>query len=263
MKKHFIVAGITLMALVLIITVLLLMPELNLFNSVSVSRVEVDIQKDILLDFPDAVVSIDTWGRDYVEVSYDNMYRGKKELNINSTDNRITLNSKLDFSDFRHLDVKVPKGVVHIHAAVVDAKGGTYKTFNAQKGSLRYCELTDGYSVLGDAEIDLRECKLSGNGTIRSGWIQMRECDIGKLVLSPARDNSDLQVNLRAVSGLHIQLDAKNSTHLNAEFKDTGLDNLKVDCSGKSGSITLFNCDIKEVQNNSLIEIKTQKNVIR
>lgn len=261
MKRRFLIAGaITLLVAAAVFILWLTQPFDHFFDSITTSRHYIDDSNEIILDFKGADISVYEWGKDYIEVTYDNVFGGKRELDISIEGNVLTLNSDLDFSGYRHLDVRVPKTVIcSIYAERIDSKSGTFKEVRADSASLRYCCMVDGFVSEG-GELEIRESKLIGNSIIKNEAVEIRDCDSGTVVLSPA--GKQVYAKLRELTGDFVKVDALNCGDMNVELKDTSLNRFAVDYNGESGSLVIFSSEIGGVENNSKIQIDYKKNVL-
>lgn len=259
-KLLFLGAGVLLIVLCMVL-VFSKLSLVKVFDSISVKKVDIDVKEDISLDLKNATVSIDEWGKDYVELSYDNMFGKRQKLDVIIEGNMITLNSKLDYSDFKHLHIKVPKGIVNIVADVIDAKGGTYKSVACKKAYFRNCSMVDKY-ILHGVELELRECKLSGKGEIINRIINIRETDANKLTLTPINTGSSIEANIRELSAKELLFNSKECSSLDIELKNPDLEDFIVNYKGNVGRIAIISGHINNVKNNSDIEISYKQSAI-
>ncbi|HEX2946512.1 MAG TPA: hypothetical protein VHT96_11220 [Clostridia bacterium] len=256
MKKKYVIAGtVSIIILVLFAAVWVIQPEIGVFNYLTVSRQYVNTSEDITFEFEGAEVSFNEWGRDYVEITYDNVFSGKTKMDIAKSGNTLTLKSKLDYSGAKHIGINVPKTAIKVRAKSVEAKGGLFRAVEAETASLRYSTMADGFVSTG-SEISVREGKFSGSGRLTNEIVNMRECEAKELVLSPANREKGLNAYLRQLTGISVHLDAEGCSDLSAEFKDSKLESLKIGYSGEKGSVTIFSGEINKVENNSKIKIK-------
>lgn len=260
MKKKYIIAGsITLFISAAIFILWLFQPYCSFFDSIATSRHYLDASKDITLDFEGASVSVNEWGKDYVEVTYNSIFGEKKKPDITENGNTLTLASSLDCSGYKHVDIEVPKAIINIKAERIYAKNVTLKSIRADQTSLRYCTMPDGFHCEG-IELELRESKLIGSSTIKSEVVKIRECDSEDVILSPAGQKNQINVYLRDLTGKSVLLDAKSCDSLSAVFRDAALNKLTVDYTGNNGAIIIRGGSIDEVENHSEIDIKYKKN---
>lgn len=263
MKRNYLIAGsITLFISAVVLMLWLIQPYSSFFDSITTSKHYLDVSKDITLNFEGAYVSVNEWGKNYVEVTYDNIFGKKKRLDISTEGNMLTLNSSLDFSGYKHMDIKVPKAVIRINADRIDVKNVTVRSVKANKGSFRYCTMLDGFISEG-RELKIRESRLMGNGIIKNEVVDIRECDGEDVILSSDNHEKRINAHLRDLTGNSVKLDAKSCNSLFVELKDVSLNKLTVDYAGNDGKITVFRGLIVEVENNSKINIEYKKNVFR
>jgi hypothetical protein len=262
MKKKYVIAGsVTGFMFVLFLAVWIIQPDISVFNALSISRQRVDVSKDIIFEFNGAIVSVNEWGKDYVEITYDNVFGKKTEMNIMNTDNTITLKSKLDFNGAKHITMNVPKSVIRMTAKSIRSKGGTFRAVHADEASLRYCTLADGFTSEGRS-LEVREAKFEGKCRIGNEIINIRECDMVDMDLSSVESGKEIKAYLRELSGLSVHLDANSCSNLSVELKDTNLDTLIVDYPGSKGEVTVFGGDIKNICNNSALKIRRKSSIL-
>lgn len=261
-RKYLIAAGITVTVTMLGFILWLVQPDIDVFNSITTLKCEVDPTKDIVLDFKGADVNVNEWGKDYVQITYDNIFGGKKKLDVNVDGNTLTLVSEMDFSGYKHMDIRVPKAAISINADIVDAKSGTFRKVNANNARFRYCSMVNGFSTEGGV-IEVRECKLKGSSIIKNEEVSLRECDVNNVILSSDNPGKSIKAGLRDLSGISVKLDAKLCNSLSVELRDSDFDKFVVDSEKGEGNITILRGNIRNIENNSKIKILNKKSILR
>lgn len=257
MNKGIIVGVSVLVAAVAGLIIWLASPASNVFNSVTSSKYKVDPSKVVTLDFKDASIDISEWNNNYVEVTYDSQFKGKKNIEINNADNTLTLVSDVNSG----IRIKIPKTEVKIKAGEVQAQNCTIKELKTNKATLRYCSTGKDFTSEGQS-IEIRESKMAANAVIKNSVVNLRECDIEDVTLKTDNTDKKIDANLREVRGLSIKFDAKSYNSLSAEIKDPNLEKLIIDSDSDKGSITVISGSINNIENNSKINITKKKNSI-
>ncbi len=261
-RKYFIAGGITVTIFLVTILLWITWPSTIFASSLFSEKYGVDTSKDIIFDFKQADVSIRQWGKDYVEVTYDNVFGGKKVIDISNIDNTLILNSNLDFSGAKHITINVPKAVISIYGKSIEAKSVTFRSIKADKASLRYCSMADGFTSEGNTLI-IREGSFDEKATLKNEIIELRECIGNDITIFSDGSSNKINATLRELEGKSVKINGEGCKSIATQFKDCKLDELIIDYPKGNGRIDVYSGDIKRIENNSNININKKSNILR
>ena len=226
------------------------------WDTLSNYQFPINPKEEIVLNFEDADVSINEWNMDDLKVTYDNVSGPKKNLDFEVDGNTVILKTQLDFSNFKHLIVYVPKSaVVSINAHDVKVQNTSIHTITANQASLRYANLINGFVSKG-TEIEVRESKLAGSANFANQTIALRECRAGSIVISTDNPDKNSHVEIREHKGGTVLLSSKVGDHFQMNIRDSSLDLLSINENSTNDEISIVNSKINKVENESDIEIK-------
>lgn len=239
----------------------------------------------LTLDFQKAKVKVSGWDNSYVQVKTDDYIKySKVPVEIKQDGSVIRLENfqyptskaflysmntwlpLVQFGRYENLsddleigttdfEIKVPRNVpVNITAEDIRAENCVIKGTKGNQAQLNSCSTAGGYVAEGES-VSLRDSKIGADSVFKSYKLEIRGGEMESAVLHIDNQKKKLEAEMRDVKGKAVTLDAAEYNDLSVVIRDCSLDSLTINSPKEYGEITLVRGDIKQINNNSKLEI--------
>jgi hypothetical protein len=153
-------------------------------------------------------------------------------------------------------EIMVPKNIaIEVNAEYLKAYYCKLQTVESKDAVIRECELADGYIGKGKNAM-LRETDIGENAQLFHQRLEVRECDTKSMSIGIEESSGVLDALFRDNKGSSLTINAQDYNDLSILLRDSQYDSLTVISSNNSGEINLLRSKIKNLNNQSGIEIK-------
>lgn len=244
-------------------------------------RFDVDILKDLTLNFEKAKIRVEEWDEKNVQISYESLKaQDNKDIKIEMLGNNIscknfesdksftykvkTWASLIQFERFKKFfrdagvfdyEIRVPKGSrLNIKAKYVSGVDCSIIAQDGETATFKTCKMLSGFTGVGSS-ITLRGCTIEKDGLFKNYKVSIRESTSESMILSSDNEKRNLDVEIRDVKGSEITLNADVFNSLNFLIRDSSFKKLTVNSREEKGSVVVADSTVDEIANNSKLKI--------